>query len=88
MKPPQLPRRVHVHAAVRLRTSVRRETLPPENLLKDTDGVLVASPPLEGAGRSNTQPISDLSGAVANCVCFLLTRASLDDVIAFEGSRS
>ena len=62
--------------------------LPPENLLKDTDGVLVASPPFEGAGRSNTQPFSDLSGAVANCVCFLLTRASLDDVIAFEGSRS
>ena len=50
-----------------------RKTLPTENLLEDTDGLR----------RGTKQPISVLSGAVADCDRFLLTSASLGDVIAF-----
>ena len=61
---------------------MNRKTLPTENLLEDTDGLL--RPPLEGGTK---QPISVLLGAVAGCDRFLLTSASLGDVIAFEGWR-
>ena len=53
-----------------------------ENLLEDTDGLL--RPPLEGGTK---QPISVLSGVVPGSDRFLLTSASLGDVIAFEGTR-
>ena len=58
----------------------------PTNLLEDTAGLL--RPSLRTLEPRTKQPISVLSGAVAGCDRFLLTSASLDDVIAFEAPRS
>ena len=56
-----------------------------ENLLEDTDGLL--RPPLEGGTKQPISVLSVLSGAVPGSDRFLLTSASLADVIAFEGTR-
>ena len=66
----------------------KQTPLATKNLLEDTDGLL--RPPSKGGAKSKgtKQPISVLSGAVAGCDRFLLTSASLGDVIAFEGTLS